>query len=179
MTQAGEEAVRAYAAAKRFAAPTLARWLAQPPTAAAALLEVAERLRLNENQFRDLLDDVVDIAVRRGGEVAQVLDDPAVQGVWARHLGRNEAIKALRAVMRRLRYPQLSRAEQQLATLIKALRLPLGAQLGLPAMLEGDHVTLTVRAASAAELRRRTAAAATALRDPQLEALFDVLEGRW
>ncbi|MGD9763940.1 MAG: hypothetical protein AB7V27_09525 [Candidatus Binatia bacterium] len=178
MSGPDDAAVRAYAAEKRFAEGTLSRWLMQDAPAQIALLAVAERLRLGDNQFRAVLDDVVDIAARRGCAVAAVLEDPAVRAVWARGLGRNEAMKALREALRRLRYPQLTAAEQRVSALTRSLRLPAGARLECPPLLEGEEMTLVVRGSSATQLRARAAAAVRALQDEALEELFAVLEGR-
>ena len=174
-----ESAVRAYAADKRFAAATVTRWLAQSPGDRDALLDLAARLRLGENQLRDVLDDLAAIGARRGCGLAAVLDDVALQAVLARPLGRNDAIRALKQVLRRLRYPQLNDAEQRLAELGRALRLPAGVQLTLPENLEGEHVAVTLRARSAAELRGQARALAAALHGGALDEMFALLGGQW
>lgn len=174
-----ESAVRTFAAERRFAAATLQRWLEQTPADSEALLGLAVRLRLGENQFRDLLDDLTAIAARQGVGLAAIVNDAALQAVLARARGRNEAIKAFKAALRRLRYPQLSGAEQRLAGLGKQLRLPAGVRVELPENLDGEHVVLTLRAGSAAELRAQAGAVALALQGAALDELFAVLEGRW
>jgi hypothetical protein len=174
-----ESAVRAYAAEKRFAYATLERWLAYADGDRDALLDLAIRLRLGENQLRDLLDDIAAITARQGGGAAALLHDEALRAVLEQPLGRNEAIKALKQALRRLRYPQLNAAEQRLARLGKTLRLPAGVRLELPENLEGEHIALTLRASSAAELRAQAGALAAALRGEALDEMFAVLEGRW
>src|SRR5262245_1618753 len=174
-----ESAVRAYAAEKRFAAATVARWLAHAPSDRDALLELATRLRLGENQLRDMLDDLAAIGARRGCGIATVLDDADLRVVLARPLGRNEAVKALKQVLRRLRYPQLSAAERRLAELVRSLRLPAGVSFTLPENLEGEQVAVTLRARSATELRAQSAALTAALHGAVVDELFAVLGGRW
>ena len=172
-----ESAVRAYAAAKRFAVGTLERWLAQPADGRAALLDLADRLRLGENQFRDIFDDLVAIGARRGGTVTEVLGDADLRVVLARPLGRNEAVKAIKTVLHRLRYPQLNAAEQRLAALGRSLRLPAGVALQLPENMEGEHITITLRGRSARELRAQARALAARLDDPAIEQMFALLDG--
>lgn len=174
-----ESQVRAYAAAKRFGGALLERWLAQPPVDRDALLALAEQLRLGENQLRDVLDDLTAIGARRTCGPSAVLGIDAVRAVLARPLGRNEAIRALKQALRRLRYPQLSAVEADLAQRVKALRLPAGVRVELPENLEGEHLAVTLRASSAAELRGQAAAVAAALRADTLDEMFALLGGHW
>ena len=174
-----ESAVSAYAVEKRFAAATVTRWLALAAGDRDALLDVATRLRLGENQLRDVLDDLAAIAARRDCSIAAALDDAELRAALQRPLGRNEAIKAVKQVLRRLRYPQLSAAEQRLAELGRSLRLPAGVHLGLPEHLEGEHVTVTLRARSAADLRSQAQTLAAALQGGALDEMFAVLGGLW
>jgi len=174
-----ESAVRAYAADKRFADATVTRWLAHPPADRDALLALATQLRLGENQWRELCDALAAIGARRGCGIAAVLEDAALRAVLARPLGRNEAIRALKQCLRRLRYPQLSAAEERLTALGRALRLPAGVHLALPENLEGEHVAITLRARSAAELRAQAQALAAALQGSAVDEVFAVLGGQW
>lgn len=174
-----ESDVRAFASERRFKAALLQHWLAQAPADRDALLELAALLRLGENQFRDLFDDLTAIAARQGGGLAPIVNGTALRAVLTRPLGRNEAIKAVKQALRRLRYPQLSAAEHRLDGLGKQLHLPSGVRVELPENLDGEHVVLTLRARSAAELRAQAGAVAVALQGAALDELFAVLEGRW
>jgi hypothetical protein len=174
-----ESQVRTYASEKRLGAAVLERWLTQPPADRDALLELAAQLRLGENQLRDVLDDLAAIGARRKCGLAAVLGIDEVRAVLARHLGRNEAIRALKRALRRLRYPQLSAAEQGLAQRVRALRLPAGVRVDLPENLEGEHIAVTLRASSAAELRAQADAVAAALGAGTVDEMFALLEGHW
>lgn len=174
-----EAAVRAYAADKRFAPAIVSRWLEQSADDRDALLELARNHRLGENQFRDVLDDLLAIGARLGCNVADVLQQGSVQAVLQRPLGRNEAIKALKQALRRLRYPQLSAAEQRLAELARSLRLPSGVRIEPPENLEGEHLAVTVRARSAAELRAQVRALEVAVQQDAVDEMYAVLEGDW
>jgi hypothetical protein len=174
-----EQKARTYAREKRFSGSTLDRWLARRPCDRDALLDLAVRLRLGQNQFCDLFDRMEDIAARQGSSLKEVMDSPSVVAVMSRGLGRNEAIKALKSVLRRLRYPQLSEIEERLAALVRAIHLPSGARIEFPANLEGEHVSVTLTADSAAALRLQAAALVSALDGPQFDTIFDLLEGEW
>jgi hypothetical protein len=172
-----EEEIRAYARERQLRPDTEGRCLGLALLDASALLDVVVPLRLGDNQLRDVLDAAEAVAARRGGSVAAVFDDPAVRRALGRDLGRADRIKALKGCLRRLRYPQLSAALDRLAQLNVQLGLPRGARLEFPEFLEGDTVTLTVRAASAAELRAVLAAAARAAESAQCEEMFAILGG--
>lgn len=174
-----ESAVRTYAAEKRFTAATLERWLAQPPVDRAALLELAARLRLGENHLREVMNDLAAIGSRRACGIAAVLQGDDLRSALDQRLARNDAIKTLKQALRRLRYPQLSSAERRLAELGRTLHLPAGVRLELPENLEGEHIAVTLRAGSAAELRVQAQAVAAALQGGAIDEMFTVLEGRW
>lgn len=174
-----EEAVRAYASAKRLHDGTLDRWLRCAPGDQRALLGVAERLRLGENQVRDLLDTFEAIAVRRGCSFTEVLDDESIRGVLAAGRGRNETLSGLKRALRRLRFPQLAATEARLQGLIKGVRLPSGVAMTLPENLEGEELVVSIRGRSAEELRRRIDEAARLLQGAAIDEMFRVLGGEW
>lgn len=174
-----ERGVAAYAREKRFSAPLTERWLAVGEADAAALLGVARRLRLGENQFRDVLELAEGIAARRACAMADVLALDPVRSVLEGPLGRNEAVKALKLALRRLRYPQLTEAEERLGRLVKALRLPRGVRVEFAPHLEGSRVTVIVEAQSAPTLRAHAAALAEALACDEVDEIFRLLEGEW
>ncbi len=174
-----EQTVRAYARDKHFSGVTLARWLAHAEEDREALLGLAERLRLGENQLRDILDLSDDIAARRQGSVAAVLDSAAVRGVLGRRLPRNEAIKALKLSLRRLRYPQLMAVEDRLTSLSKRLGLPAGVRIEFAENLEGEHLSIILRSCSAAELLAQAEALSAAARSEEIDQIFALLGGEW
>ena len=153
----------------------LERWQRLGEDDAAALLHLAQELRPSENQLRDLWDWIDDIAARDGVPPAHVLAAEPVASLWRRHLGRNDKLKLLKGSLRRLRFPQLTAAEEKLAALIKTLGLPRHVRLTLPEFLEGDTLRIEITADSTAALRTAAealrAAAATAACD-QLFALL-------
>jgi hypothetical protein len=174
-----ETEIRAYAERRRFGAGVLGRWLGQPAGDRAALLALVGKLRLGENQVRDLIDRLEDVAARRGTTPGAVLADPMVAGVLERDLGRNEAIHALRLALDRLRYPRRSSVEAGIRQLVKGLDLPSGVKVELPAELEGDSVSFTVSAATAGELRARVQLLAASLRREEVDRIYALLDGRW
>jgi hypothetical protein len=173
------DAVRAYAGAKRFAAVTVERWQRWEEADQNALLTIVERLRLGENHVRDLLDALEAIVARRSCTFADVLAEQSVTAVLAAGHARNETVHALKLALRRLRFPQLTATEERLRATVKQMGLPTGATITLPEGLEGEEVLLSVRATSAAELRRRVAAVAAAVDGAAVDEIYRVLGGEW
>jgi hypothetical protein len=97
----------------------------------------------------------------------------------ARGLGRNEAVRALKQSLRRLRYAQLAAMEERLAAITKALRLPAGVEVHFPENLEGEEVSVRLRAKSAAQLRAQVETLSSAMRRAEVEEIFRLLEGDW
>lgn len=175
----GDAETRAYAATKRFGSATRERWLRCVPADQAEVLNLATRLRLGENHVRDLLDALEAIAQRRSCTFADILAVDAVRDVLTAERGRNETLHALKQVLRRLRYPQLAATELRLRALTKELGLPTGVSITLPENLEGEEIVVSVRAASASELRRRMAGTVDALGGSGLDEMYRVLGGEW
>lgn len=164
----------AYAAERRLRDATVVRLRGLGADGCAAVLEVAAPLGMNDNHLRDMLDLVEDIAARRCTDVSAVLRDAAIAAALRGDGGRSDRIRALKACLRRLRYPQLSAALDRIAARRQEMGLPGGVSLDLPENLEGDEVTITVRAASPAQLRSRVASLARALEGDGIDAIFAI-----
>ncbi len=171
------EEARTYAQTKHFSAPTLERWLALPAADRDALLEIANRLRLGENHFRDVLDLADDIAARQQTTIQAVLASASVRELLGRGHGRNETLKELKDVLRRRRYPQLAATEAALAVLVKQLGLPPEVRIDFPENLDGNGIVVTLRAKSASELRVCTRALAAVCMRTEVDEMFNRLEG--
>lgn len=174
-----EKAVRDYARERRFSSAICDRWLGESPADRDALLALAVRLRLGENQFRDLFDQLQDVAARGESSAAELLQSEPLRGVLRRALGRNEMVKALKHALRRLRYPQLSATESRLKELLRRVGLPPCVEVELPENLGSSSLSITVRAGSPGELGRCAAALAAAAQGEEMQEIFRVLEGDW
>jgi len=107
--------------------------------------------------------------------VAEVLNDRAVREARARACSRNEAVHAVRAVLRRRRYPQLSAAEERLHALVRALELPPGIRFEFPPNLQGHEIAVVVRAANTEGLRAAAARVLEAAQRPEMAEIFALL----
>jgi hypothetical protein len=172
------EAILQYCAEKGFRKQTTESWLELPEGAAEALLGLATVLRIGENHFRDVLDWLEEIALRDGvdaqavlsGEIAGVLDDP--------RLGRNDKLKRVKEGLRRLRYPRLAQAEEEIQRRIRELKLSPGIQISAPLGLEGGALTVQLRATTQVELKRLIGEVGEAIEKKAVGEIFDLLAGR-
>jgi hypothetical protein len=61
----------------------------------------------------------------------------------------------------------------------KALGLPPGVEVYFPENLEGEEVSVHLRANSAAQLRERVERLTTVMRRAEVDEIFRLLEGDW
>ena len=169
--------MRAYAASRRLRAGLEARWLAWASADAAAMLKLAEALRLGGNQIADVMTWLEDISSRDGTSPARLLSTAEIRGVLSASLGRGDKLKRVKAVLRKRRYPRLTALEKALDEEVQALGLGSNVEIRFPPGLEGDEVTVEVRARSAEALREalgRLSAAVTT--EGRFERMFQLLD---
>lgn len=168
--------VAAYARQKRLSAATLARWQAWPAEDQAALLSLVCDLRCGENHVKDLLDWLTDIALRDACGVAEVLARPAIHVARAGSASRNDRLKAVKAALRRLRFPRLARLEDQVHRAVRALDLGRSVQVSFPPNFEGDELTVSLTVRSVDDLRAQCARLNGRLADGGFARLFAALD---
>lgn len=168
--------LRSYAGQKCLSRPTLARWQAWAESDQHALLGLAHALQLGENQVRDFLDWLEEIALRDGGSIAAVLQRPEIRRPLQLRQSRNDKLRAVKAALRTLRYPRLARLERELHSGVAALALGHQVRIAFPPAFEGDEVTLEVRVKSAAELEAVLSRLRQRLTDGSFQHLFKLLD---
>jgi hypothetical protein len=172
------EAILQYCTEKGFRSQTTESWLQLPEPDGAALLELAEALRMGENHLRDFLDWLEEIALRDGiavrtvlgGEpIAKVLDDP--------RLGRNDKLKRIKEELWRLRYPRLAGTEEEIRRRLRELKLSPQIRMSAPVNLEGGALTVQLRAESQEELVRLARQLGEAAEKKGVAEIFQLLGG--
>ena len=168
--------IAAYAQRKRLSETTLARWQAWPATDQAALFSLLHDLQCGENHLKDLLDWLEEMSVRDEQTVAAILERRELRRVRAIPGSRNDKLKAVKTVLRRMRYPRLTRLEENVRQAVKALDLGRTGQLSFPTDFEGDEVTLTLTARNVHELRDGLSRLQQRLDDGRFQRVFDALD---
>jgi hypothetical protein len=144
----------------------------------AALLQLAEALKVGENHFKDLLDWLEEISVRDGAGAAQVLGREELGRIVSDpRLGRSDRLKRLKDEVRRLRFPRLARIEDEIGRRVRGMKLDSKVQLTVPAGLEGGAVTIQMKAASHEELKRLSAEVARVVEEESMKEIFALLRG--
>lgn len=168
--------ITAYAQEKHLSPHTLARWQTWTAEDQAALLTLARELQLNDNHLRDFLDWLEEIVLRDRCTVGAVLAGPEIQRQLRAKTARSEKLKAVKESLRKVRYPRLSRLEEDLRTAIKALDLGGRVRVSFPPALEGDEVTVTITARNAKELGDGLTRLRQRLEEGGFQKLFDLLD---
>lgn len=165
-----------YAKHKRLSQAMLSRWQAWAEADQQALLTLAQELQLGENQLRDFFDWLEDIVARDGGTVAAVLQQPAIRRPFTAQHSRNDKLKAVKDALRKLRYPRLSRLEEELKAGVKALDLGRRVRLSFPPAFEGDEITVEIKARNVEDLHDTLTRLQQRLDDGSLRHLFHLLD---
>jgi hypothetical protein len=174
--QSLDKALRAFAREHRYGTAALERWMALDRLDGLALLDLAQELRLGENQLRDLWEWAEEIAQRDHLSLAQVLAlEPVATQRRSRGVGRNDKLKLIKTALRRLRFPQLAATEEHLATLVRELDLPRNVRMSFPEFLEGDAVRIEIVADSVASLEAAIERLHAAAKAPACNTIFQVL----
>lgn len=170
------EQVTAYAQEKHLHTQTLARWQAWQEDDQAAFLALAQDLQLGENHLRDFLNWLEEIAVRDGGTIRDLLARPEVRRPLDAKLARNDKLKAVKDALRKVRYPRLSRLEEDLRAAVKALDLSGRVRVSFPPAYEGDEVTVEIKARNVKELGDSLARLRQRLDEGTFQQVFDLLD---
>ena len=171
-----EMSVTSYTQHKRLSQATLSRWQAWTEADQQALLRLAQELQLGENHLRDFLDWLEDIVARDGGTIAEVLQQPEIRRPLILQQSRNDRLKAVKDTLRKLRYPRLSRLEDELQAGVKALALGRQVRISFPPAFEGDEVTIEIKARNVKALNDTLILLQQRLDDGSLQHLFDLLD---
>ena len=170
------EQLAAYSQEKRLSPQTLARWKAWDEEDQAALFVVAQKLQLGENHLRDFLDWLEEITARDGGAVRELLTRAEIYQPLQSTLSRNDKLKAVKAALRKIRYPRLSRLEDDLRMSVKALDLGNRIQVSFPPTLEGEEITVELKARNLRELTNHLRRVQQRVEDGAWQRLFTLFD---
>jgi len=173
-----DQTILQYCREKGYHKQTLDRWLKLAEEDRGALLELALGLKLGENHLRDFLDWLEEIALRdgtslcgilRGEPLGSILSDP--------RLGRSDRLKRAKEELRRLRFPRLARIEEEIHKRLRELELKPQLQISIPPALEGEGLTVQVRAGNYEELKRLVEELRETLERESVKEIFALLRG--
>jgi hypothetical protein len=173
------EQILAYSREKAFQQQTLERWLKLGHSDRAALLDLAEGLKMGENHLRDFLDWLEEIALRDGVTLCEILRGESILRISSdRRLSRNDKLKRIKEEVRRLRFPRLARTEEEIQKWIRDMKLKSQIQITVRPGLEGGTLTVQIRATRYEELKESLGELARAFEGQSMREIFDLLGGK-
>ncbi len=132
------EEIASYGRERGIHAQAVQRWLALGEADQRALLGLARSLRLGGNHFNDFLDWSVEISLRDRCSIASVIDGEELAPTLSdSRLGRNDRLKHAKEALRRLRYPRLTRIEDEVRSRLRTLKLDPRIRITVAPGLEG------------------------------------------
>ena len=146
--------IREWAGKRRLPESHLGRWLALREQDRAAILEIAEGLRLRTGQLVTALDLLEEIALRERASIADVLARSDIRRILEGTGSAPGRASALLEYLRMVRFPLLKAATDRLRAEIAALALPAGVEVVLPRELSSDELRIEISAHGGAELER-------------------------
>lgn len=173
-----ESAFRSFAESKGFHAQTLSRWLSWLEADRAALAKLALDLRISENHLRDLMDWGEEIALRDGIALAEIFAGKVVDDIATDpRLGRADKVKRIKECVRRLRFPRLTRTEDELLVKIRALKLQPEIRVTVPPGLESGRLQIEFSVTNQQDFKRLADKLAAAAESSVTGDIFMLLGG--
>ena len=173
-----ETEIRQYAQSRGFHWQTLERWLGWSLAARNALFRLAVDLKVGENQLRDFMDWLEEIALREQLMIEDILGSkPVVNCASDPRLGRADKLKRIKEELRRRRFPRLTEAENAIWTRIHELQLPSDIRLKVPPGLEGGKLAVELTASSHDEFKKLVIKLADTVADHRVREIFALLAG--
>ena len=132
------EEITNYGGERGIHAQAVQRWLALGEADQNAMLRLARNLRLGGNHFNDFLDWCVEISLRDGCSIASVIEGEELAPTLSdSRMGRNDRLKHAKEALRRLRYPRLTRVEDEIRRRLRSLKLDPRIRITVAPGLEG------------------------------------------
>ncbi|RJP17686.1 MAG: ParB/RepB/Spo0J family partition protein [Candidatus Abyssobacteria bacterium SURF_5] len=144
------------------------------PPARLALFDLLQACKANLNETRELIPTILDVAKMKNLEPAQYirqLEASAVSGTF-RH-----KLQVLRDSLVKSRYPALSAAQSQFDNLAGALTAGHNCKIEAPRYLEGDEISISIRAKSPEQLEDVLRKLSRPESSDKIRSLFSILGG--
>ncbi len=143
-----------------------------------ALLDLALGLKLGENHLRDFLDWLEEAALRDGTSLCEILRGEPLSSILSDpRLTRSDKLKRTKEEVRRLRFPRLAHIEGEIQKRLRELKLKPQLRISVPPALEGEGLTIQMKAASYDELKRLVEELRETLERASLKEIFALLRG--
>ena len=172
------EDIADYARERGIHAQAVERWLTLGEADGKAMLRLARSLRLGGNHFNDFLDWCVEISLRDGCSIAAIIDGEELAPTLSdSRMGRNDKLKHAKEALRRLRYPRLTRIEDEVRARLRSLKLDPRIRITVAPGLEGG-LKVELQAGGAEALARLARELESLAENDVAKEVFALMEGR-
>lgn len=142
------------------------------------LAKLALDLKIGENQLRDLMDWSEEIALRDGVAMAAIFAGKAINAIATDpRLGRADKVKRIKESLRRLRFPRLAQAEDEIHGKIRALKLQPEIRMAVAPGLEGGRLQIEFTVTNQQDFKRLVDKLASAAETNSTCEIFSLLAG--
>jgi len=142
-----------------------------PESRGAVLSDVILKYRLNNNEARQVVSSIEEIALRDKKPASQVISD-IEKALQDEKKGKNE----LRQQLKRIRYPALSEVEEKYRKEVDNLNLPKEVNLFINQFFEGNDIEFRIKIKSPEELSRILSSLENSLHSGGVKKLLDILK---
>ncbi|MDE0029439.1 MAG: hypothetical protein OXU42_08590 [Deltaproteobacteria bacterium] len=172
------EEITSYGRERGIRAQDVQRWLALGGPDQTAMLRLARGLRLGGNHFNDFLDWCVEISLRDGCSIAAIIDGKELAPTLSdSRMSRNDRLKHAKEALRRLRYPRLTRIEDEVRARLRGLKLDPRIRITVAPGLEGG-LKVELQAGSVDALARLARELESLAGDDSAREVFVLMEGK-
>ena len=172
------EQITAYSRERGIRAQDAQRWLALGEPDQRALLGLARGLRLGGNHFNDFLDWCVEISLRDGCSIGSIIDGKEMAPTLSDgRMGRNDKLKHAKDALRRLRYPRLTRIEDEVSRKLRSLKLDPRIRVTVAPGLEGG-LKVELQAGGVEALARLARELESLAENDTAREVFALMEGK-
>jgi len=142
------------------------------------LAQLALDLKIGENQLRDLMDWGEEIALRDGIAIEAIFAGRAINTIATDpRLGRADKVKRIKESLRRLRFPRLAQAEDEIHGKIRALKLQPEIRMTVAPGLEGGRLQIEFTVTNQQDFKRLVEKLAVATETISTKEIFSLLGG--
>lgn len=141
-------------ASDRIALPVAISINTLQPDDARVMFQLLEGLNAGLNNQRELFEFIVELSIIKETSIARLLEQEAIAATLAdEKSSMPQRVQRLRQVLRKLRYPELSKAEDRFHQAFSALKVNPAIQLQPPPFFEGKSYRLALSIRSRQQLQ--------------------------
>jgi ParB family chromosome partitioning protein len=140
--------------AETVSLPTALILAALPTAIGAVLSSLFNDLKIGINKQKELLTHITEIAAREDIAIDRLVNEKPIQDIlYSGDADRAARAARIRLYLKRRRYPEMSKVEDDFASHLNMLALPASMTLLPPKHFEGSQYTVSIRFANKQELR--------------------------